>query len=40
MNTPIYMILLTALRLLLPFALLLGVGEVIKRRDPKYWLKV
>jgi hypothetical protein len=38
MDAPIYVIFLTILRLVLPFGLLLVLGEWIRRRNTKYWL--
>jgi hypothetical protein len=40
MNATVYVLLLTILRLVIPFGLILGVGELIRRRDAKYWLKM
>jgi hypothetical protein len=40
MNATVYILLLTILRLVIPFGLLLGLGELIRRRDAKYWLKM
>jgi len=35
-----YVLLLTILRLVIPFGLILLLGELIRRRDADYWLKV
>jgi hypothetical protein len=40
MNATVYILLLTILRLVIPFGLLLGLGELIRRRTAKYWLKM
>jgi len=40
MDATLYILLLVVLRLVLPIGLLLGLGEVIKRRNAKYWLKM
>ena len=34
-----FVLFLTILRLVIPFGLILLVGELIRRRDAKYWLK-
>jgi hypothetical protein len=40
MNAATYFLLLTIIRLVIPFGLILVLGELIKRRDAKYWLKM
>ena len=35
-----YFLLLTILRLVIPFGLILLLGELARRRDANYWLKV
>ncbi len=40
MNAIAYVLLLTILRLVVPFGLILLLGEWIRRRNAKYWLKV
>ena len=35
-----YVLILTILRLVIPFGLILLVGELVRRRDAKYWLKM
>jgi hypothetical protein len=40
MNAPVFVLLFTLLRLVIPFGLLLVLGELIRRRDAKYWLKM
>jgi hypothetical protein len=35
-----YVLFLTILRLVIPFGLILLLGELIRRRDADYWLKV
>ena len=35
-----YVLLLTILRLVIPFGLVLLLGELIRRRDANNWLKV
>lgn len=40
MNATTYVLLLTILRLLIPFGLILGLGELVRRHDAKYWLKM
>ena len=35
-----FVLLLTVLRLVIPFGLILLLGELIRRRDANYWLKV
>jgi len=35
-----YVLLFTILRLVIPFGLILLLGELIRRRDANYWLKV
>jgi len=39
MNAPEYVLLLTILRLIIPFGLILLIGELIRRRDANYWLE-
>ena len=39
MNAPVIVLLLTVFRLVIPFGLILLVGELIKRRNSSYWLK-
>lgn len=39
MNAPVIVLLLTILRLVIPFGLILLMGELIRRRDANYWLK-
>jgi hypothetical protein len=34
-----YVLVLTILRLVIPFGLILLLGELIRRRDANYWLK-
>ena len=40
MNAPVFVLLFTILRLVIPFGLVLALGEWIRRRDAKYWLKM
>lgn len=40
MNATAYVLLLTILRLVIPFGLLVGLGELIRWRNTKYWLKM
>jgi hypothetical protein len=40
MNATEYVLLLTILRLGIPFGLILLLGEVIRRREANYWMKV
>jgi len=40
MNATEFVLLLTVLRLVIPFGLILLLGELIRRRDANYWLKV
>jgi hypothetical protein len=40
MNAPVFVLFFTLLRLVIPFGLLLVLGELIRRRDAKYWLKM
>ena len=40
MNATVIVLLLTILRLVIPFGLILLLGELIRRRDANYWLKV
>ena len=35
-----YVLLLTILRVVIPFGLILLIGEFVRRREAKYWLKV
>jgi hypothetical protein len=39
MNATEYVLLLTILRLVAPFGLILVLGELVRRRDANYWLK-
>ena len=39
MNATEFVLLLTIIRLIIPFGLILVLGELIRRRDAKYWLK-
>ena len=39
MNATEYVLILTILRLIIPFGLILLLGELVKRRDANYWLK-
>ena len=39
MNAPVVVLLLTALRLVIPFGLILLMGELVRRRNSNYWLK-
>lgn len=39
MNATEYVLLLTVLRLVIPFGLILLLGEMIRRRNSNYWLK-
>jgi len=38
MNATEFVLLLTILRLVIPFGLVLLLGELIRRRDAKYWI--
>jgi hypothetical protein len=38
MDATIYVMFLTVLRLVIPFGLILVLGELIRRRNTKYWL--
>jgi len=38
MNATEYVLLLTILRLVVPFGLILVLGELIRRRDANYWI--
>jgi len=38
MNATVFVLLFTVLRLVIPFGLILVLGELIRRRDAKYWL--
>ncbi len=40
MNATVYVLLLTLLRLVIPFGALLALGELIRRRNAKYWLNM
>lgn len=40
MDATIYILVLTILRLVIPFGLLIGLGELTRRRNAKYWLKM
>lgn len=40
MSATTYFLLLTILRLVIPFGLILGLGELIRRRNTKYWLRM
>jgi len=40
MNATEFVLLLTILRLVIPFGLILLLGELIRRRDASYWSKV
>lgn len=40
MNAPIFVLLLTILRLVIPFGLILLLGELIRRHNTDYWLKL
>jgi hypothetical protein len=40
MNATFYVLVLTILRLVIPFGLILLIGELIRRRDANYWLKM
>jgi hypothetical protein len=35
-----FVLFLTILRLVVPFGLILLVGELVRRRDANYWLKM
>jgi len=39
MNATEFVLLLTILRLVIPFGLVLLLGELIRRRDAKYWIQ-
>ena len=39
MDAPIIVMLLTVLRLVIPFGLILLVGELVRRRNSSYWLE-
>jgi len=39
MNAPVVVLILTILRLVIPFGLILFLGELIRRRNTSYWLK-
>ena len=38
MNAPVFVLLFTLLRLVIPFGLILLIGEWVRRREAKYWL--
>jgi hypothetical protein len=40
MNATGFVLLLAILRLVIPFGLVLLLGEIIRRRNANYWLKV
>jgi len=40
MNATEFVLLFAILRLAIPFGLILLVGELVRRRDAKYWLKM
>jgi len=40
MDATFYVLVLTILRLVIPFGLILLLGEFIRRRDANYWTKV
>ena len=40
MDATFYVLVLTILRLVIPFGLILLLGEFIRRRDANYWIKV
>ena len=39
MNATEFVLLLTILRLVIPFGLILVLGEFLRRRDASYWLR-
>lgn len=39
MNAPVVVLVLTIFRLVIPFGLILFLGELIRQRDKNYWLK-
>lgn len=39
MNGSEFFILFFAIRILVPFGVLMLIGEIIRRRDANYWLK-
>lgn len=39
MNATEYVLVLTVTRLIIPFGIILILGEVIRRREAQYWLK-
>ncbi len=39
MNATEFVLLLTILRLVIPFGLILVLGELIRRRDANHWIK-
>ena len=39
MNATEFILLLTILRLVIPFGLILLLGELLRRRDASYWLR-
>lgn len=40
MNATEFVLLLTLIRLVIPFGLILLVGELLRRREANHWLKV
>lgn len=40
MNATIYVLLLTVLRLIIPFGTILALGEMVRRHNAKYWLNM
>ena len=40
MNATGFVLLLTILRLVIPFGLILLLGEIVRRRNTNYWFKV
>jgi hypothetical protein len=40
MNATEIVLLLAILRLVIPFGLILVLGELVRRRDANYWLKM
>jgi hypothetical protein len=39
MNATVFVLLLTILRLVIPFGLVLLLGELIRRRNANYWIQ-
>ena len=39
MNAPEYLVLLTIVRLVIPFGIIILLGELLRRRDANYWIK-